>query len=181
MQKIWKTIGIILMIICSFCGCKKDEAEILSLEEAVVEDVELEEEQPETIFVYVCGAVVNEGVYELPAGSRRYEAIELAGGFTEIAATTEVNQAAVLTDEETIYVPNYSEAVQTDAKEDGKVNVNTATEEELMTLPGVGESKAKAIVSYREENGGFKTVEEIMEISGIKEGLFNKIKDYIKI
>ena len=181
MRGILKIIGMILVVAISLCGCKKEDMEILSLEDVEVEEVNVEEEQPSTIFVYVCGAVVNEGVYELPVGSRRYEAIELAGGFTDSAATTEVNQAAVLADEETLYVPNYSEIIDKEEKEDGKLNLNTASKEELMTLPGVGESKAESIVSYRADKGGFKAIEEIMEISGIKEGLFEKIKDYIKI
>ena len=65
--------------------------------------------------------------------------------------------------------------------DDGLVNINTATRDELMTLPGVGESKANAIIKYREENGGFETISQIMNISGIKDGLFNKIKDKIKV
>ncbi len=65
--------------------------------------------------------------------------------------------------------------------DDGLVNINTATRDELMTLPGVGESKADAIIKYREENGRFETISQIMNISGIKDGLFNKIKDKIKV
>lgn len=173
-------MGVILLIILSLIACKSDEAEVLVMEEAQVE-TEIVEEEQKTIFVYVCGAVLNEGVYELPEGSRGYEAIKMAGGFTDVAVTTAVNQAAVLQDEMTLYVPNYSEYAEAQDAEDGKVSLNLASKEELMTLPGVGESKAESIISYREEHNGFKSIEEIMDIAGIKEGLFNKVKDYIKI
>lgn len=173
-------IGVILLFIFGLVGCKRNETESLVMEEAQIE-TDIVEETSKTIFVYVCGAVVNEGVYELPEGSRGYEAIEKAGGFTEVAVTTAVNQAALLQDEMTLYVPNYSEYVEDKEAIDGKVNLNLASKEELMTLPGVGESKADSIISYREEHNGFGSIEEIMEITGIKEGLFNKVKDYIKI
>lgn len=183
MQNNLKRIMILLLTVCLLVACKKEEVGIVALEdvETSAEAEELVEEIPDTIFVYVCGAVVNEGVYELPRGSRSYEAILMAGGFTEIAATTEVDQATILQDEATLYVPNYSEVVEKQEIDDGKVNLNTASKEELMTLPGVGESKASSIVSYRESHGGFQAIEDIMQISGIKEGLFEKIKDYIKI
>ncbi len=176
-----KILFIILTVLSVLSGCKKQQDEMMLLEE-VAEELEVPKEAEEdTIFVYVCGAVVHEGVYELPIGSRSYEAIAMAGGFTEIAATTEIDQAALLADEMTLYVPNYSEAVEEQKVEDGKVNINIASKEELMTLPGVGESKASGIISYREEHGGFKAIEEIMQITGIKEGLFEKVKDYIRI
>ena len=174
-------IGVILLFVLSLAACKNNETEVLILEEAELETESIEEEVQKTIFVYVCGAVVNEGVYELPEGSRGFEAIQMAGGFTNVAATTEVNQAAVLQDEMTLYVPNFSEVAESQTANDGKVNLNLASKEELMMLPGVGEAKAESIISYREEHNGFKSIEEIMEIDGIKEGLFKKVEDYIKI
>ena len=143
-----------------------------------------------TVFVYVCGAVNKPGVYELDKDARVYEAIQSAGGITEHAAPDVVNQARVIEDGEQIYVPTEDEAAQgagvgenavtrgTDSK---KVNINTAGEEELMTLTGIGEAKAASILKYREENGRFKSIEELMQIEGIKEGVFNKIKDDITI
>ena len=134
-----------------------------------------------SIFVYVCGAVMNEGVYELPAGSRVYEAIQKAGGFAEDAAVTHINQAEVLEDETQLYVPTMEEITNEETKGDGKVNLNLASKEELMTLPGVGEAKADLIIQYREEHGRFQNIEDVMNISGIKEGLFAKIKDNITV
>lgn len=153
------------------------------------EGVELPEE-PETIFVHVCGEVYRPGVYELPAGSRIYEALEAAGGLTEAAAFAYLNQAEKVMDGQQVYVPSVEEAagagVQEDMSgtvqaDDGKINLNTASKEELMTLSGIGEVKAEAIIRYREDKGGFTSIEELTEIEGIKEGVFNKVKDQVKI
>lgn len=183
MQKIVKQIGIITLIMFALVGCKQEQADMIALEntEVVSEPKEVVEEETDTIFVYVCGAITNEGVYELPRGSRIYEAIAMAGGFTEVAATTKVDQATILQDEATLYIPNYSEVIESQEIDDGKININTASKEELKSLPGVGESKADSIISYRESQGGFQNIEDIMKIPGIKEGLFEQIKDFIKI
>ncbi|MBQ8804830.1 MAG: helix-hairpin-helix domain-containing protein [Tyzzerella sp.] len=181
MRRKIKIIFVVAFIMFCLAACKEEGTELTLLEDAVAEEEEAEAANPESIFVYVCGAVNCEGVYELPAGSRGYEAIDKAGGFRSDAATSQINQAEILQDEATLYVPTVYEIAESQAEDDGKVNLNTAAKEELMTLPGVGEAKALSIISYREEQGGFKTIEDIMQISGIKEGLFNKIKDYIKI
>lgn len=154
-----------------------------------VQDKEAPEET--TVFVYVCGAVKSPGVYELTADSRVFDAISSAGGITEEAAPDAVNQARVITDGEQIYVPTAEEAALqgsgvgeysvTEGTENAKVNINTAGEEELMTLTGIGEAKAASILQYREEHGRFESIEELMQIEGIKEGVFNKIKDDITI
>lgn len=156
------------------------------------------------LVVHVCGAVVAEGVYRLPAGSRVVDAVEAAGGFTREAARAYWNQADCVKDGMQIYIPSEEEAkewkagteppqeiggsikAQTPAGEaaqagDGKLNLNQAGREELMSLPGIGESKAEAILSYREEKGGFGSIEELMEVPGIKEGVFRKIKERITI
>lgn len=181
-----KLLVLILFLFIGLVGCQKKDATQLSLELSEVEDVDEQAEEHtehtedvEYIFVYVCGAVNKEGVYELPQGSRIYEAIEVAGGFREDADKSNVNQAEILEDEERIYVPYIGEEVQEDVAKDGKVNINKASKEELMTLPGVGASRAESIIRYREEHGGFKQVEDIMQVSGIKEGLFEKIKELI--
>lgn len=180
MRKI-KSLLFILAVISCMVGCQNEEKNTIDLtlqEEEIMQETDKEED---TIFVYVCGAVKQEGVYELPAGSRVYEALELAGGFREDAATTEMNQAEVLTDAMKIYVPTVEEMQKRQSEGNGKININHASKEELMTLPGVGESKAESILRYREENGRFQNIEEIMEISGIKEGLFEQIKDLIQV
>ena len=129
----------------------------------------------------------NPGVYEMEAGSRIYEALELAGGMTEDAVENSMNQAEILSDGQQLYVMSEAEMkeekmiAEEEAIEDGKVNINRASREELMTLPGIGESKADAIIRYREETGTFNSIEEIMKIEGIKEGVFRKIEDRITI
>lgn len=181
----YQLLCIILGLLVSVAGCKDKGDEAISLtspdEMTQTESEEDENGSSEEIYVYVCGAVMQEGVYRLSEGSRIYEAVELAGGFREDAATTGVNQAQVLEDEMTVYVPTIDEAVAVETISDGKVDLNRASKEELMTLSGVGESRAESIIKYREQNGGFQTIEDIMKVSGIKEGLFEKIKDFIKV
>ena len=177
MRRIRILFGIVA-IIFSLASCGKEETTIaFDSEEEVVAYESMEEE---TIFVYVCGAVLNEGVYELPVGSRVFAAIEKAGGFLATAATTEINQAEILEDAMKLYVPTIAEVEEMQAGS-GKVNLNKATKEELMTLPGIGEAKAELIINHREKVGTFKRIEDIMEIDGIKEGLYEKIKDLIQV
>lgn len=170
----------------------EQDAEVLDREEDQ-KDTE-REEQPQEICVHVCGAVVNPGVYQLPLGSRLYEAVAAAGGLREDAEDTSLNQASVVEDGQQIYVPTREEVASgafggansessgdSDAMAEGKVNINTADKEQLMTLRGIGESKAAAIIHYRETHGDFQSIEELMQIDGIKEGVFQKIRDMIKI
>ena len=145
-----------------------------------------DQEGPGTIFIYVCGAVRTPGVYELPAGSRVFAALEAAGGMTGQADPRSLNQAEVLEDGQqiTVYTREEAEAlppVGGSGEDPGKVNLNTASLEELMTLPGIGEAKAGAIIAYREEHGDFQTIEEIQQVEGIKEKVFEKIKEQIEI
>lgn len=148
------------------------------------------------IYVYICGEVINPGVYELSGDSRIYEAVDAAGGFTENAARESINLASKVSDGMQITIYNKEEAASLPAggtsagKNSGQdqmsgssslVNLNTATKEELMTLKGIGESKAEDIIRYREKSGGFKKIEDIMKISGIKEAGFQKIKDSITV
>ena len=135
--------------------------------------------------VYVCGAVRHPGVYELAEGSRIYEAVALAGGMSHEASPTAVNQAQLLTDGEMIRIPTVDEetelASEEAAQEDGLVNINTADLDELKTLPGIGDAKANSILAYREKNGAFASIEEIKNIEGIKDGVFAKLEDCIKV
>lgn len=149
-------------------------------------------EPSEEIYVHVCGQVTKPGVYKLTVGARICDAIKAAKGMKKTAAKNFVNQAQRLTDGEQIYIPSKKEvkveenlvaSIQNETTQDrsdaGKININTATLEELMTLSGIGESKAKSIMAYRKEHGNFKSIEEIKNIQGIKDGVFNKIKENI--
>ncbi|MGN0342851.1 MAG: helix-hairpin-helix domain-containing protein [Roseburia sp.] len=139
--------------------------------------------EPAPCYVYICGAVEEPGVYEVPEGTRICDVILAAGGLTEDAAQETVNQAEPVTDGEMIRIPSQQEELMAAeaAEQDPRVDINSATAEELMTLPGIGESKAESIIAYREEHGGFSDIEDLMNISGIKEGVFDKIKDYIRV
>ena len=150
------------------------------------------------VVVHVCGAVVNEGVYALPAGSRVSEGIAAAGGFSETADTVYHNLAAILSDGQKVYVPTAEETKdlsvpdRTSSGDDvgsggepsgdagpKKVNLNTAGLEELMTLNGIGEAKAKSILQYREKVGPFQSIEEIKNVSGIGDAMFERVRESI--
>ena len=150
---------------------------------------------PDKLCVYVCGAVVNEGVYELPPDSRVSDALKMAGGYSDEALKGYVNLAEKLNDGERIYIPNKIEIddlnilIDQDASagtgaqssEDGMVNINTADAETLQTLPGIGETKATEIIAYRDEHGAFGSIEDIKNVSGIGEGTFSRISSRIKV
>ena len=158
-------------------------------EKVSVAELETIRAEPQTesimIYVHICGEVNQPGVYELPEGSRIFEAVEAAGGFTEEAAQASLNLAQVISDEEQIVILTKEEAESKARMEReqqaGIVNLNTASKEQLMTLPGIGESRAEDIIRYRKESGGFQSVEEIMNVPGIKESAYLKIKDSITV
>lgn len=158
-----------------------------------------QKEHQSEIQVYICGQVRTPGVYTLEEGSRICDVVQKAGGLKEEAADTYLNQAQRLEDGQKIYVPSKEEAEELgDPVSDlsgtvagtsgtnsesgatqGKVSINRADKAELMTLSGIGETKAEAILSYREANQGFKSLEELKQVEGIKDGTFQKIKDRI--
>ncbi len=146
--------------------------------------------EPEQVCVHVCGSVANPGVYYLPKGARVFEAVEKAGGLLEEADSGYINLAEEAQDGSKIYIPSQSEVEEGNVPEEaggqqeagsGLVNINKATVEELKTLPGIGEVKANAIVSYRESVGGFSSVEDIMNVAGIKNNSYEQIKDLIRV
>lgn len=183
-------------------GQKLKEKDALEAETAGISSDSQQLKEPEAVTAYIYGCVKKPGVYSLPSGSRLYELIEKAGGFSKKAREDAWNQALPVEDGQQYKIPSKKEYQRSRNEEkqrenrnevsftgeeqkessrdaDGKVNLNTASREELLTLSGVGESKADAIISYREENGGFRAIEDIMKISGIKEGVFHQIKDKI--
>lgn len=180
----YKKILIILSMLLFLCSCAKQPGAIISESEAVTGPAPTEKTES-LIAVYVCGQVLSPGLYYIPSDARVQDAIDAAGGLGAEASLSTVNPAAYVQDGDKIYIPSEAEVLSAslnDAEQsDGRVNINTATKEELMTLPGIGESKADSIISYRDEHGGYTSVEEIKNISGIKDGVFQKIKDMIKV
>ncbi|MGG4168762.1 helix-hairpin-helix domain-containing protein [Rossellomorea vietnamensis] len=145
---------------------------------------------PEKVYVDVKGEVVNPGLYEVRQGDRLKFVIDRAGGFTKDADKKLMNLAVKVTDEMMIYVPKIGEMetmpqslpapVSSGAGSgEDKLNINTASEAEFETLPGIGPSKAATIIQYREENGPFKSIEEITKISGIGDKTFEKLQEHI--
>ncbi len=183
-------------LVCSFlailtgCGFAETGMPTAGTESMKQEAVDAEgsggtTEQVGDLAVYVCGAVQVPGVYHLEQGSRIVDAITVAGGFDEEADTTSLNQAERLEDGQKLYVPTLEEmqkgnSVPQKVTED-KIDINHATKEQLMTLAGIGPSKAEDILAYREEHGGFQSIEELKQINGIKDGIFDKIKDSITV
>ena len=198
-KRLWGVFSLILLVLS---GCGRD-CEITffdgtkagaaygqlseSGEAAQAETAEVLQQEslaPEQICVHVCGQIYRPGVVTLPVGSRAWEAVEAAGGLTEKAQEEAVNLAAVLQDGEKLYIPALGEIVpETDegTAGNGLINLNTADAERLQSLPGIGESRAADIISYRERNGGFRSVEEIMQVPGIKESTYEKIRDKIAV
>lgn len=187
MRKRRQGIYFMCMLLLCLNGCARKETAVIFesedqgiQDETSVSESKAEAEEP-SIYVYVCGQVMNPGVYELSEDARVIDAVIAAGGMTEAADQTYLNQAAVLGDGQKIYVPGVEEMEVMNIGSSGKISLNRAGVAELTTLTGVGEAKAEAIIQYREANGGFKSIEEIMNIEGIKEGVFNKIKDKISV
>jgi competence protein ComEA len=138
------------------------------------------------LVVYVTGEVAKPGLYKLKHDARIADLINMAGGFTNIADEKVLNLAEFVYDGQQVIVPTMTnEGEQTDILTNPEttipININHCTLEELLVLPGIGESKALAIINYREKNGNFEVKEDLMEVSGIGEVIFNSIKDLITV
>ena len=172
-------LGIVMIILagCSFSVPVREEESTDSTVVIKADQKEDTEQARETeIYVHVCGCVKKPGVYRLHFGARTQEAIDAAGGFSEKANQTAWNLAEEALNEE----QSLGKDLSASQKED-TVNINTASKEELMTLPGIGESRADAVIACREEKGSFTSIEGIKDAAGIGDGIFNRIKDLITV
>lgn len=182
----------------------KDE-EVLEDNNEIIDEENKITEETKKIVVDIKGMVASPGVYEVDSFARVNDVIKLAGGLIEGADTSMINLAKIVSDEMTIIIYSNEEVLQKykdevcicdcpEIKNDAcinnninesttnkLVNINTASKEEIMTITGIGETKADAIIKYREDNGDFKSIEEIRNVSGIGESLFEKIKNYITV
>lgn len=182
----------------------KEEVIDIFKEPTKEEIIEVEEEKKNKIIVDIKGMVQNPGVYEVDSDARVNDVINLAGGLIDGADTSLINLAKIVSDEMTIIIysneevlAKYKEEIclcecpeinndacinnnqSTNNKE--KVNINTSTKEELMTISGIGESKADSIIEYRRINGNFNRVEDIKNVPGIGDSIFEQIKEYITV
>jgi competence protein ComEA len=158
----------------------------LKEEQIFAEEAGTSAAEVQKLTVYVNGEVNSPGVYSLSAGSRIKDAIEASGGFTESADIKRVNLAKKVRDEDYIFIDTQDStqgsvgATQGGISSDGIVNVNTATKEELMTVPGIGEVTAQKIIDYREKNGDFQKIEDLTKVDRIGEKTLAKFKDKIE-
>lgn len=194
------------MIIFMLSGCGNDHVSYEPADVTDDADAQVTEQQTDEssatsentgyVYVYVCGAVRQEGVYRLPEGSRINDALILAGGLTEDAASGVLNLAESVQDGQKLYFPTkdemenqqgvpvdgtYTDGQANNSEQSQKIDINTADKEQLMTLSGIGEAKAESIILYRAEHGNFAQIEDITNVDGIGESLFQKIKEYIYV
>lgn len=189
--------GFIIFVIIMGIFSSSDDNELLQETEIEINssyNTIIESGEEEKIFVYIIGAVNKPGIIEARKDSRLYEIIEFAGGLTENADETAINLALTVMDAEKIIIPYretstvekekvkinqlYKESVNTNSN---KININTASVEELKTLSGIGQSTAEKIINYRKENSKFENIEDIKNVSGIGDAKFNSIKDKIVV
>ena len=182
----------VLLLLVGFGGLLPKKDEVVEETEVVVTTVLAEKTEENTtqeavIFVDIKGEVKKPGVYQMKSGDRVKDAIDAAGGLTAEADSQKVNLAQRVEDQMVIVVPKVGEeaeaipagATSKEVAKEGKVNINTATVEELKTLKGVGEKKAEAIIEYRKKNGSFKTKEDLMKVRGIGKKLFESFEERI--
>ena len=196
----WKVKGNVLFV-CLIIGMglfwmsrqgEEVEEAATSLAETTILPQEVEDKTTiSTVFyVDVKGEVHHPGVYQMKAENRVKDLIEAAGGFTPLADDQKLNLAQLLEDQMVIVVPKKGEEVNSELAQastsqkkevgkEGKVNINTATVEELKTLKGIGEKKAEAIIEYRKKNGSFKNKEELMKVRGIGKKLYESFQERV--
>ncbi|MDF1616568.1 ComEA family DNA-binding protein [Petrocella sp. FN5] len=188
MKNKWLYMGVILLVVISsglfYMGQIKDKEGIRIETENSKKSVEYEEDIDEVMnksYIHICGAVKNPDVYEVNENARLFEVIAMAGGLEEDAVKGSVNLARKVMDGEQIYVPfEGEEQISYITQENqSKVSLNQGTKEQLMTLTGIGEVRANAIIKHRTQKGPFVRIEDIMLVEGIKEAMFEKIKDDI--
>ena len=179
-------------------GTEADIPTVIRTDEttAITETIQTEDTH-RMVSVYICGEVNNPGVYEVEAGSILNDVVMMAGGLTPQAASETIDLVYTIDANVSVYIPAQGqESVDSEyirapeqtlwgnnAEDSGPdaasmVNINTASREQLMTLPGIGEVTADAIIEYREQNP-FARIEDIMNVSGIGEAKFNSIRDFI--
>jgi len=173
-NKLYTLAAIMLSAIIFFLGALYGTHNPVDLDVALGKESVAEH----TISVHIVGAVAQEGVFELPAASRM-EDILLAAGTLENADLGDINLSQYLEDGTKIEIPFTKDESSVKNELSGLININTADNEQLETLPGIGKVKADSIINYRENNGPFKKTSDIMKVSGIGQATYEKFKDMI--
>lgn len=165
-----------------------DSKEKNKVQENISKETDQEIIKPKQIKVDICGAVKKPGVINLVEGDRVIDAINKAGGLTDKADILRINRSKYVCDSEKIIIPEIGEKIIVDDTNDSdvigidkKININTASKDELIRLDGIGESISERIIRYRQKNNGFKSIEDIMKVSGIGQSKYEQIKDSIKV
>ena len=188
-RKVFLVIIFCMGVLCG-CGSRNNVyLEKIQTETSEVPQTEEKDCQEEmgSCMVYVCGASRNPGVYELPENGRVYEAVAMAGGMTEDAGMEAVNQAEFVTDGQMLRIPTMEEVAAATGRireqcDDGLLDINRASVADFMTLTGNRAVKAEALFQYLGSTRQiFFLLRRSMNVDGIKEGVFNKIKDSIKV
>lgn len=188
-------IGAIIIGVCIyFYQNKQEDYSYLEVSNEEAIQANIIEQENTKIVVHIIGQVINQGIVKLEEGARVIDAIEAAGGATKEANLEKVNLAYILEDGSKLYIPSINDKEEEEysiisntsgqkntEKKTLRVNINTATSEELQKLPGIGEAMAIRIITYRKENGKFSKIEDLKEVSGIGEAKFNNIRSYIYI
>ncbi len=196
-KEIFLIVGFIIFFISYLF--LNDSSNIGVIEKDEIEKIETDNNR---IIIDIKGEVINPGTYEFDKDERIIDAVKKSGGLTNNADIESINLSEKLIDEMLLIIPsknivNKDQIINNEngetttkkqeivkestIKNDGKVSINTSNHKELMTLPGIGEKKARAIIEYREINGLFKDIKDITKVSGIGNSIYEKIKDFIKI
>ena len=194
-KKLFIILPLLLIILIAYFTNFKDKSETIIVNKFYEETLDDTETTSSDIIVHIAGCVQNPGIVAVPTGSRIIDVISSAGGATPDADFSKINLAYIVVDAQKIYIPSINDSSQeleyisNVAGENViekyndfiTININTASQSELESLPGVGPSTAIKIINYRKENGNFKKIDEIMNVPGIGESKFNSLKEYISV
>lgn len=187
-RRIILIIGAYIVLLSAFIFIKKGKTDLdisnqlsLTQNEMDIKDEIFSADENNEIYIHISGEVHYPGLIRLNKGNRLFEAIDLAGGMTELADLDQINLSVILQDEDKIYIPKKGEVSEfLITNKEGLININTCSKDELMTLTGIGDKTADSIIEYRNKDK-FEKIEDLMKINGIGSQKFENIKERITI